>query len=84
MHLKTSLFTHGVFQSIKTVIIICNEKETHSNLAPDTMKARKTLVTLDGFVTLITLAWTVSLNPEMMHDLFKKAFCLKKRSMSFD
>lgn len=44
----------------------------YRDLAPHTVKPSQTLVTLNGFVTLVTLGRAVSLHPEMVHHLWSE------------
>lgn len=42
---------------------------TYRDLTPHTVKPSQALVTLNGFVTLVTLGGAVPFHPEMMHYL---------------
>lgn len=44
----------------------------HRDLTPNTVEPSQTLVTLNGFVTLVTLGGAVPFHPEMMHYLQRK------------
>lgn len=44
----------------------------YRDLAPHTVQPSQALVTLNGFVTLVTLGGAVPLHPEMMHYLWRE------------
>lgn len=45
---------------------------SYRDLTPHTVEPSQALVTLNGFVTLVTLGGAVPLHPEMMHDLWRE------------